>query len=225
MQMGLSDIVFYIFAFISIVSALAVIFVPNPIYSSFFLALVMSILSAVFFMLEAPFVAASQMIVYAGAVMVLFVMVMMLFDLKKDAEDVSKFSAQTFLKIIGCGILCGIFMGTGWAVSPDGTGYISKFTQPKKEAVTLADPSQSNAVNMTNPEEVKKEVVELTQNPQAASEVFKDYTETQKLSLKIFSKYVFAFEILSLLLLVAIIGSVALAKSRGGTHHAVKRRP
>lgn len=222
-DLTLHDVLFHSFAAISTIFALLVILVPNPIYSSFFLALVMSVLGAMFFMLDAQFVAGAQITVYAGAVMVLFVMVMMLFDLKKDVDDVARFTPMTLIKILSCGVLCGIFVGLGFLMSKDGVGFIAMGSQDKAAAVILKNPYSAPTMDTSNPELLKEEVLEITQSKAAANDLFKDYTATQKLSLKLFSKFIFAFEILSVLLLVAIVGAVALAKSKGGTHHA--KRP
>lgn len=59
----------------------------NPAYSALYLALSMILLAFLFFLMSAPFLAGLQLIIYAGAVIVLFVMVLMLFDLKKESED------------------------------------------------------------------------------------------------------------------------------------------
>ena len=85
-----SGALFYFLAMAIIIFSLAVIMSPNPIYSALFLALTMITLAFMFFMLNAPFIAGVQLIVYAGAVVVLFVMVMMLFDLKKEKEAFAK---------------------------------------------------------------------------------------------------------------------------------------
>ncbi len=215
------DIVFHIFAGVATVGSILVVFMANPIYCSFFLALVMSALGGLFFVLDAAFVAAAQIIVYAGAVMVLFVMVMMIFDLKKDSEDLTGFSPMTFLKIVFVGALCGVLMGVGWLAS--GATATPPVDLNEQKSVMIKNLSTAPTSAVTDAEDLKKEVVEITQNPQAGKDIFKDYSDTQKLSLKLFSKFVFAFEALSVLLLVAIVGSVALAKSRGGTHHGLKR--
>jgi NADH-quinone oxidoreductase subunit J len=101
-------VTFYFMAILILVFAASCIVNPNPIYSALFLALTMVSLAFVFFMLKAFFIAGVQLIVYAGAVMVLFVMVLMLFDLKKETLVFSKGKFSGFLKILSAGILCGI---------------------------------------------------------------------------------------------------------------------
>ena len=68
-------------------------------------------LAFMFFMLNAPFIAGVQLIVYAGAVVVLFTMVMMLFDLKKEQEAFARGKFTGFIKIASAGWLCGLIAG------------------------------------------------------------------------------------------------------------------
>ena len=75
---------FWFLAFVTLASGLGVVLMSNPIYSALSLAMAMVGVSAIFVTLNAFFIAGVQLIVYAGAVMVLFTMVIMLFDLKKD---------------------------------------------------------------------------------------------------------------------------------------------
>lgn len=84
-----SALLFYLLSFVIVTSAILVLVVPNPIYAALSLAGSMIGLGFMYFQLQAYFIAGVQLIVYAGAVMVLFVMVLMLFDLKKEhgAED------------------------------------------------------------------------------------------------------------------------------------------
>ena len=77
-----------IMSLITIVCALCVVFQKNPIYSSIFLIQTMVSLAVVYVLLHAEFIAAVQVMVYAGAIMVLFIFVIMLLNLsKKDVEE------------------------------------------------------------------------------------------------------------------------------------------
>jgi len=69
---------FYLFAFVAVVASLLVIAQRNPIYSVLLLILSFGALSGLYVLLDAPFVAVTQIIVYAGAIMVLFLFVVML---------------------------------------------------------------------------------------------------------------------------------------------------
>ena len=73
-------LVFYLFATISVVTALGVVVLRRAIYGVLSLILCLASLAVLFFQLGAPFIAAIQMIVYAGAIMVLFIFVVMLLD-------------------------------------------------------------------------------------------------------------------------------------------------
>jgi NADH-quinone oxidoreductase subunit J len=78
---------FYAAAALALVSALVVIGQKNPIYSAFALIVTLGSLSVIFGLLGSPFIAALQVIVYAGAIMVLFLFVLMLLNVKSE-EDV-----------------------------------------------------------------------------------------------------------------------------------------
>lgn len=209
--MTAEDILFHSFALASVVGALLMVFVRNPIYSSLFLALVMSIMGALFFVLDAYFVSVAQITVYAGAVMVLFVLVMMLFDLKHESEHLWKLTPLTVIKIFSVALVCAFFIGTGWLAvhfASDKPAAAAVSQVMKKDNV----PGQSGSVSAPEDEDLTTaEASALVDKPKVGS--------TVDLSRRLFSKYVFAFEAVSLLLLVAIVGAVALARSKGGTHH------
>lgn len=104
----LSDFVFYILGSLAIVFGLFVVLAKNPIYSALSLTLTMVFVAGLFWSLGAVFVAAVQIMVYAGAVLVLFVMVLMLFDLKQERRVFTKGFFSGFLKLAGLGFLLGV---------------------------------------------------------------------------------------------------------------------
>ena len=109
------NVLFYILSFLTVISALCVVLSRSPLYSALSLVMTMVSLAVIFYLLQAPFLAGVQLIVYAGAVMVLFVMILMLFDLNKEREI---FSFGVFPKCLivawFCGLLAGaIYMSTG----------------------------------------------------------------------------------------------------------------
>ena len=85
---------FYAAAALAVVSALVVIGQKNPIYSAFALIVTLCSLSVIFGLLGSPFIAALQVIVYAGAIMVLFLFVLMLLNVKRE-EDVPGHGGRT----------------------------------------------------------------------------------------------------------------------------------
>jgi NADH-quinone oxidoreductase subunit J len=80
-------ILFYSCAALAVVSAVVVIAQKNPVYSAFALIVTLCSLAAIFGLLGSPFIAVLQVIVYAGAIMVLFLFVLMLLNVKRE-EDV-----------------------------------------------------------------------------------------------------------------------------------------
>jgi NADH-quinone oxidoreductase subunit J len=83
----MDQILFYAAAGLAVLSALVVIGQKNPIYSAFALIVTLGSLAVIFGLLGSPFIAALQVIVYAGAIMVLFLFVLMLLNVKRE-EDV-----------------------------------------------------------------------------------------------------------------------------------------
>jgi NADH-quinone oxidoreductase subunit J len=83
-------ILFYLFGGLAVVSALVVIGQKNPIYSAFALILTLCSLSVIYALLGSPFIAALQVIVYAGAIMVLFLFVLMLLNVKSEQDTPAK---------------------------------------------------------------------------------------------------------------------------------------
>jgi NADH-quinone oxidoreductase subunit J len=171
---------FWFLAVVILVSGLGVVLMSNPIYSALSLAMTMVCVSALFVTLNAYFIAGVQLIVYAGAVMVLFVMVIMLFDLKGEFSSFSKGKFSGALKIACVGLLAGLVVGAINETISSGV-FVSKTTD--------------NPVLVGNGMETTKAIGNI-----------------------LFSKYIFGFEALGVLLLVIAIGSVALARSKGGTH-------
>lgn len=104
-------LLFWILAAATLAAALTVVMVVNPIYSALALAGAMVGISALFVTLNAYFIAGVQLIVYAGAVMVLFVMVIMLFDLKNEIEAFTKGKISGAIKLGSVGMLGGLVAG------------------------------------------------------------------------------------------------------------------
>src|SRR5881409_1697797 len=85
--MSVSDLFFYVFAALTLGCGVLVVANPlshNPVTSAMFLVLTIVSLAGLFVLLHAYFLAAVQILVYAGAVMVLFLFVIMLLDLKSE---------------------------------------------------------------------------------------------------------------------------------------------
>lgn len=165
--MAIPDILFYVFAFLTLACGVLVVANPfsrNPVTSAMFLVLTIISMAGLFVLLHAFFLAAVQILVYAGAVMVLFLFVIMLLDLKdEERRKVKKLGLLTGL--ISVGAIAGIFVKSLLATRP-GAGLPSP--------TTIGD--------------------------------------TANLGTMLFTKYLLPFEIVSLLLLVAMVGVILLSK-------------
>ncbi len=161
-------VVFYIFAAVAVVSALMVVSQKRAVYSALALILCFGSLAVLFYQLGAHFIGAIQVIVYAGAIMVLFVFVIMLLDpeseifAKNRLKRVALFGLPAVLALVA--ILFRAF--------PEFAG-------------RGLSPSPAGAVAIENTELVAK---------------------------NLFHDYLLPFEVTSVLILVAVMGAVVLAK-------------
>ena len=162
----MQDILFYVFAFLTLVFGFLVVANPfsrNPVTSAMFLVLTITSLAGLFVLLHAFFLAAVQVLVYAGAVMVLFLFVIMLLDLRAEERERMK-ALSVAAGLVAVGAILAIFLQSLLHSS------LSVGKAPALEGGTL---------------------------------------ELGKL---LFTQYALPFEIVSVLLLVAIVGVVLLSK-------------
>jgi NADH-quinone oxidoreductase subunit J len=96
--------IFITLAVISVITALLVVFSKNPVHSVLYLIVTFFIIAAQYIMLNAQFLAVVHLIVYAGAIMVLFLFVLMLLNLNEDTEP-QKSSAWKISAAITSGML------------------------------------------------------------------------------------------------------------------------
>lgn len=181
---------FWFLALLIIGSGLAVLLFTNPIYSALSLVMTMVGVAAIFITLQAYFIAGVQLIVYAGAVMVLFVMVLMLFDIKSEVQAFTSGKISGAIKLIAVGLLSGLIVG---GIIMGQKSFVADLT--KEAAASMAQMNTKNLKKSTDADAAAKE-----------------------LGVALFSKHIFGFEALGVLLTVIAVGTVALARSRGGTH-------
>jgi len=81
------DILAYIFAFTAILGALTVVIHPNPLYSALGLLLNFFSLAVIYMLLQSPLLSLVQVIVYAGGIVVFFLFVIMLLNLREPQKD------------------------------------------------------------------------------------------------------------------------------------------
>jgi NADH-quinone oxidoreductase subunit J len=160
---------FAAFAAVLLVSGLLVILHRNPVTSALFLVLAFCSLAGIYLLLGAEFVGMVQVIVYAGAIMVLFLFVIMYLNLPHDVEG---------------GLPTALRRGLGWVVGgvllAEGAAVLTRRWQPGP-VLGGAEMMQGN---------------------------------TQALGQALYTRYLFPFEVTSMLLLVAMVGVIVIGKGR-----------
>ena len=166
---------FYLLAATMIIGGVLVITRKNAVHSAMALITTLLAQAGLYLMLYAPFVAGVQIILYAGGIMVLFLLVIMLISIERSLKE-RQFNKQWLVGIVAAAALGGLF--------------VAVYT------TTTKGQSLFPAGRMLYGEGDNTQMI--------AGLLFDRYT----------GMYMFAFEIASLLLLVAIIGAVVMAKKR-----------
>ena len=171
-------ILFYLFAAVAVLASLLVIGQRNPMYSVLLLIASFGALSALYIQLDAPFVAVAQIIIYAGAIMVLFLFVVML--LNAPREDAAEWDRSHPLRHPNIGrfgaLLAGLLVvQLAWA--------LAKATELEAPVGARADGASIASV--------------------------------AEMGRILFTRHTFAFEATSVLILVAMVGAVLLARREG----------
>jgi NADH-quinone oxidoreductase subunit J len=134
--MSLELVVFAIASGLAIASALAMVVVKTPVRSVISLVLTFFALAVLSILLAAPFIAALQVIVYAGAILVLFLFVVMLLNLQQEAEDKDQRPVQKWLGLVAVvalgGLLLGVTLKAGAPPVPPAGGLI-----PAKDEIPI----------------------------------------------------------------------------------------
>jgi NADH-quinone oxidoreductase subunit J len=168
-------ILFLAFGLVAVVSAIAVVLQRNPVYSALALIGTFFCMAGLFVLLQAELVAAIQVIVYAGAIMVLFLFVIMLLDLpREEGRRFAPGKAQVACGVAGAGALL-LFLAV-----VAGTSAIA----PARGSLT----------------------------PEALARL----GNTQVIGALLFTDYLFPFEVTSVVLLIAIVGALVLARPGRG---------
>jgi NADH-quinone oxidoreductase subunit J len=134
----LDAILFYALAAVLVASALVVVGQRNPIYSAFALVVTFCALSAIYALLGSPFIAVLQIVVYAGAIMVLFLFVLMLLNVQREEARARSKSLR-----VSAGVLALAFVAeVGFVVSAAdrGTGAASFDASTRPMAMLLFSP-------------------------------------------------------------------------------------
>lgn len=120
---------FYVFGIVAIVAALLFVTRKSPIAAAMWLVTAMFALAALYVMMDAPFIGAIQVLVYAGAIMVVFLFVIMLLNLGHASEiaDARGFGWKLIAGAIGVALIAQIFAVTRAHVQPTiPPGYLAR---------------------------------------------------------------------------------------------------
>ena len=170
----MDGIIFYILAVLAVVSAVMVITRKNPVESVLYLIFTFFVFAAFYITLSAEFLAAVQIIVYAGAIMVLFLFVVMLLDLNSNEEKNKATFKELLMSKLHYYVIGGLFI------------------------VVMSGILKSlNYTTRANPELAEKAL-----------------GTTEHIGFLMFTRYVFPFEVTSILLVAAMVGVVVLVKKK-----------
>ena len=173
--MGSDALFFYAFAAVTVIGSLLVVLQKNPVYSVLSLIAAFFGLAGLYVLLEAPFVAVVQIIIYAGAIMVLFLFVVMLLNVPREdaAEwDRSHPLYRPMAVRVGAVLALALALELGWALSR--TAGLSVGVGDERPAVS----------------------------------------SVAELGKVLFTDYMFAFEVTSILIIASMVGAVVLARKR-----------
>jgi NADH-quinone oxidoreductase subunit J len=168
--MNLEMLVINVVAFLAIFSALMVVFHRSPMVSVVFLIVNLICIALFFLLLQAQFLFAIQIIVYAGAIMVLFVFVVMLLNLRQEEEQRPGWRVQRALAFVGGPLLVGALWTALWRRGHTAEAFPGGFAS--------------------------------------------GFGTAEDMGRLLFGDYLFQFEAASVLLAVAMIGAVVLARRR-----------
>jgi NADH-quinone oxidoreductase subunit J len=191
------------------ISALGVVFSRQTIYSALSLVLTVGLLSAVFLVLNAQFLFVVQLIVYAGAVMVLFVFIIALLD--PASEERPRITDPRFiLGVLAVAAICtAVFIAARNGITYDTSCTTQAATCMHGYTVGSAASTGVSAADPYNTFGFPQGAVDRAGNVEVVAN-------------QLFHTYVLPFEITSLLLLVAAIGAVYLTRR---THTGTRRDP
>lgn len=179
----LPQAIFYLFAGLTILSALLVVTQNNPVRCVLFLVLAFFTSSVLWLLVQAEFLALILVLVYVGAVMTLFLFVVMMLNI-----DVESAKAH-FMRYLPFGlILVALMVGLLLVAVPQGT-----FNTDVKLAVAVEQVVAQDFVPGTS----------VSETPTLSN--------TEALGMILYTDYVFAFELAAVILLVAIVAAITLA--------------
>ena len=174
---------FLLLATVAVVASIAIITVRNSVHSALFLVVVFFCLSVLYLTLNAEFLAVVQIVVYAGAIMVLFLFVITLLNPGREESDDRLRSQRPVAIAFGLALIAEVALLLRSGTVRESLGEFPP-VRPFADQVTAT----------------------FTNGPIA------DLGNTQAIGFELLSTYLLPFEVVSIVLLLAIIGALVLAK-------------
>ena len=196
---SIQTLLFLTFALGAVATAVALVLHPNPLRAGLFLVLNLFCVAVLYLLLNAYFLAAVQVIVYAGAIMVLFLFVIMLLNLGTPDRTADRLKWQTPVAVVAGLALASVFGGAVFFSVP----YNAPAAQPLLNSVPVVSPDSADApaaaavISQPLPPDTMG-------TAEGVGRVLYDPA----------APWLFPFEMTSILLLIAVVGSVVLAKRR-----------
>ena len=192
---GWESVFFWVFAIAAILAGLLTVMARNAVHSALFLISSLVSVAALFILLGAEFIAGVQILVYVGGVMVLFLFVIMLVNV--GAEEEGRAPIFNRPAQVGAALVFLILLAGALVVVAIPRGY---------QALRARDQSSAPQASAKRAEEEKR-------LPVGSTGVSRLTRETERVGKSLYTYASLPFEIASVLLLVAIIGSVMLART------------
>ena len=180
------DLLFYVFAALTVVPAFLMVTSRSPVTAAMFMIASFVGMACMFVLLEAFFLAILQVLVYAGAVMVLFLFIIMLLDMDEH-EDLRTKTVPSMAAMVAGGLLLVIVLSFL-------KGQFEGPLEPVEEP-TVATPQSAEAYDLVN------------QQPALPYS-----TKAKTFGYGLFTKYMLPFQVTGILLLVAMVGVVVLGR-------------
>jgi NADH-quinone oxidoreductase subunit J len=216
-------ILFLMVAALALIAALLVVLNPNPVRSALFLVVNLFCIAGLYLLLNAYFLSAVQVIVYTGAIMVLFLFVIMLLNLGTPDRSLNKLKAQTPVAVLGGILLAGALV---WSVTK-GTAPVpverhrseaDESRSTKKEGASEAAREEQKERGRVEPEHESATAERLPLRAEPSVDGY-PLGSPQGIGKTLYNPklpWLFPFELTSILLLIAVIGSVVLARRAYG---------
>ena len=158
--------VFALFACLTVAFAIVVVTHPDPVKSTMSMVVVLFCLAVLFVLLGAPFIAALQVLLYTGAILVLFLFVIMLLNIEREQTPVTQGTLQRWVALLAASFFAGFLGMLLWQAH--GTAEVATLTE--------------------------------------------EFTSIRGLAQLLFSRYLLPFELVGLVLLVAVVAAAMLAR-------------